>query len=515
MRDLRLRLLTVAAFLLAALLFYGCDSASGPDAEGSLTEAGDEPPPPPPPPSAGSFSGAHKKAASARLAGSGCHLFDSSSEIPDGYGVPWDVFSGREELLLKADCIDDATVKISAGKGSSNQIVYKQGHVLRNGAWVPIDFTGEKLLGGNWYRGSAGATVARTEFFLAYVCTSTGSEWKCGCRDQQCAQSFWQLQRVEAAPTVEADPTFVWPVNDPAISQHYAIESGRGYHTGIDMYSSSGDLTIRSAAAGTARVIPNGTLKSTLNCPNNNHCMGNVVIVDHGNRLFTLYAHLDEITISDEEDVAAGQQIGVMGNTGAEDTGVHLHFELRLWNVIGNLDDDKGKKWGYTLSLPNLWGYLNPYPYLEYDSIEQTAPTAVRVSGDQIVRTGPDGSYSKEVVTTVEDGQRLASFAERGNWRQVYLASEYGPATGWVRANDITHDLLQIDDPTRGLAGVKVRAAPTVDSDKRSFVWDTQLFVYDEVASGGGCTEPWYKIPLAANAPGDFGWVCGEYASAD
>lgn len=57
---------------------------------------------------------------------------------------------------------------------------------------------------------------------------------------------------------------------------------------------------------------------------------GNHVIVDHGNGVQTLYAHMDYLTVKVGQKVSQGEVIGRMGNTGRVRgvTGIHLHFEV-------------------------------------------------------------------------------------------------------------------------------------------------------------------------------------------
>lgn len=57
---------------------------------------------------------------------------------------------------------------------------------------------------------------------------------------------------------------------------------------------------------------------------------GNHVVVDHGNGVKTLYAHMDHLLVKTGDQVSQGEVIGQMGNTGRVRgaTGIHLHFEV-------------------------------------------------------------------------------------------------------------------------------------------------------------------------------------------
>jgi len=59
---------------------------------------------------------------------------------------------------------------------------------------------------------------------------------------------------------------------------------------------------------------------------------GNHIIVDHGNGMKTLYAHLEYLSVSVGDSVTQGQVIGKMGRTGnvRGRTGIHLHFEVMV-----------------------------------------------------------------------------------------------------------------------------------------------------------------------------------------
>jgi murein DD-endopeptidase MepM/ murein hydrolase activator NlpD len=86
-------------------------------------------------------------------------------------------------------------------------------------------------------------------------------------------------------------------------------------HTGIDLAAPLG-TPVRAALPGTAHVVASIT------------GYGLHVVVDHGDGLTTLYAHLQSAGVLDGDDVDAGDLVGTVGSSG-NSTGPHLHFEVR------------------------------------------------------------------------------------------------------------------------------------------------------------------------------------------
>ena len=64
-----------------------------------------------------------------------------------------------------------------------------------------------------------------------------------------------------------------------------------------------------------------------------NTAYGNMVIIDHGGGVSTLYAHGDEILVEVGQTVKRGDPVLKVGSTGYA-TGPHAHFEVRLNGVV-------------------------------------------------------------------------------------------------------------------------------------------------------------------------------------
>lgn len=62
---------------------------------------------------------------------------------------------------------------------------------------------------------------------------------------------------------------------------------------------------------------------------------GKHVIVDHGDNITSVYAHLDRIHVYKGKKVFVSDTLGTMGSTGWS-TGPHLHFEIRVYGIPVN-----------------------------------------------------------------------------------------------------------------------------------------------------------------------------------
>ena len=103
---------------------------------------------------------------------------------------------------------------------------------------------------------------------------------------------------------------WTWPARGPLIRGF-----GKGHRGGIDIAGRHGEPVV---AARDGRVVYTGSGLVGY---------GRLVIVKHGERLLTAYAHNDRVLVKEGQTVRAGQKIAEMGRTGAER--VKLHFEVR------------------------------------------------------------------------------------------------------------------------------------------------------------------------------------------
>ena len=95
------------------------------------------------------------------------------------------------------------------------------------------------------------------------------------------------------------------------------------YHKGVD-YAGGYGSPIVAPAAGKVRLVGKEA--------DGFHVHGNVVGIDHGQGVLSIFMHLQDINVTEGATIEAGQQIGTIGSTGAS-TGPHLHWGLYVNQV--------------------------------------------------------------------------------------------------------------------------------------------------------------------------------------
>lgn len=127
------------------------------------------------------------------------------------------------------------------------------------------------------------------------------------------------------APTATPEPPkgFIWPIGATIRITSYF---GPSHPLGIDFGLSHAPGTPVMAVMPGKVTFAGGDACCSY---------GYYVIVDHGNGLKTLYAHLRSISVSVGQTVSQGQTLGPSGTTGYS-TGVHLHFEVHKNGVRVN-----------------------------------------------------------------------------------------------------------------------------------------------------------------------------------
>lgn len=110
-------------------------------------------------------------------------------------------------------------------------------------------------------------------------------------------------------------------------SRIHPISGKRKIHTGIDIGGNPVGTPVLAAADGI--VITASWLSG----------YGYTVIIDHGNKISTLYGHNSKLSVKVGDVVSRGEKIAEVGSTG-NSTGPHIHFEVRV-----NGDHTDPKQW--------------------------------------------------------------------------------------------------------------------------------------------------------------------------
>lgn len=147
-------------------------------------------------------------------------------------------------------------------------------------------------------------------------------EPRSGAPEQAAPASAFELPGLAAA---RPRPRFTWPVQSVHLTSSFGWRvdpvSGRGVrlHRGVDFRGATGDLVL-SIGPGRVEFVGHDPL------------LGNMVVVDHGDGLQSLYGHLSDVLVVADVPVDRGAALGLVGNTGRS-AAPHLHLTVKLDGV--------------------------------------------------------------------------------------------------------------------------------------------------------------------------------------
>lgn len=145
-----------------------------------------------------------------------------------------------------------------------------------------------------------------------------------------------EKKRLEQANRITYDGgKFKWPapsytrISDDYGNRIHPILKTQQFHNGIDMAAPSGSPILAAYDGEVVAADYSGS-------------MGNYIMIDHGDGLYTIYMHASALYVSKGQTVGRGDKIAAVGSTGRS-TGPHLHFSVRLngsyvspWNYLSS-----------------------------------------------------------------------------------------------------------------------------------------------------------------------------------
>jgi len=170
-------------------------------------------------------------------------------------------------------------------------------------------------------------TVVATDFPVEYITLPPGQIEGIPPEDVQREENIRASVYAQFTPQKLWAGAFTFPSPGPITANFGDARSYNGgpvgsHHSGTDFAADEGAPAL---AAANGRVAFVGFLATR----------GNSVIIDHGVGVFTAYHHLSRIDVAEGQEVAQGQIVGGVGETGLA-TGPHLHWEL----VVGGVNVD-------------------------------------------------------------------------------------------------------------------------------------------------------------------------------
>lgn len=133
-------------------------------------------------------------------------------------------------------------------------------------------------------------------------------------------EQLTKLNDVISQKAPAANSNYIWPL-DKSNSRISSVFGPREYN-GVN--ENHGAIDIPGAYGASIYASNSGKVALA----EYHYSYGNYVVIDHGNGIFTLYAHMSSMLVVASDKVVQGDVIGKVGSTGYSD-GNHLHFEVR------------------------------------------------------------------------------------------------------------------------------------------------------------------------------------------
>lgn len=250
----------------------------------------------------------------------------------------------------------------------------------------------------------------------------------------------WQGYSAEAATA--GDGTYIWPApTSSSISVGWTYSDG-DYHGATDFKVAVG-TPVYATAAGTvikvSRYECGGSHRSDAKeplCDKGENCpakiawaadgtYGNYITIDHGNNVYSVYAHLQagSYTVSVGQWVEQGQIIAYSGNAG-NSTGPHLHFEIRMG---GNKSSYRVDPQAY-LTKTNI-----PDNTTQSNEIDTRYPTAFGA----YTLLWNNTSDGKTWVSQTIGGENTSYISNGYNGEDDHCIIEEVYTNGWCKVSDI------------------------------------------------------------------------------
>ena len=296
----------------------------------------------------------------------------------------------------------------------------------------------------------------------------------------------------QPSPAVSSVAGFIWPASGTIYQNAAEHKASFENQYAEDIGNGGSNVSVIAAYDGTVSAsflnLPGGTC--TVDGKTYPAGYGNVVVIRHdqgSTTYFTLYGHLSSRSVLVGDQVAQGQQIGVMGSTGCA-TGQHVHFEIgtavngqglitpasSLWNATDPADGThvtQGTATGG--SYPGLGGGGHPSPQIAL------APVS-GVPGQPIHLDGSSSGAGSGSITSY-----AWSFGDGASGSGAAVDHTYNTAGDFTVTLTVTNSFGFSAGAT---AGVRIEDPHTVSGDFNHDGYADALAFYDY---GGDGVRAW------------------------